>query len=75
VASDTLAAHRRKRLEREFRLILADRIDQRIDELSRTAPFVEVTDAMLAGGLDPYEAADRILAVLVAGTGDPIPNP
>jgi LAO/AO transport system kinase len=75
VASDTLAAHRRNRLEREFRQILSARLDQRIDELSRTAPFIDVTDAMVAGGLDPYEAADRILAALVAGGGEPFPGP
>jgi LAO/AO transport system kinase len=74
-AGGTLADHRRKRLEREFRQILAARLDQRIDELSRTAPFVDVTEAMVAGRLDPYEAAERILAVLVAGGGDPFPNP
>ncbi len=66
VASDTLAAHRKKRLEGEFRQILAARLDQRIDELRRTVSFDDITDAMLAGGLDPYEAADRILAQLVA---------
>ncbi len=73
VAGDTLDAHRRRRLEREFSQILAARLDQRIGELRGTAPFVDITEAMLAGELDPYEAADRILAVLVAGD-DQFPN-
>jgi LAO/AO transport system kinase len=48
-----------RRLEREFRQILSARLDQQVGELSRTTQFIDITDAMVAGGLDPYEAADR----------------
>ena len=36
-----------------------------------TGSFDDITEAMLAGELDPYEAADRVLALLVAGRRRP----
>jgi LAO/AO transport system kinase len=70
ISRGTLADHRRQRLDREFRQVLAARVEQRIARLRRTDVYVAVTDAMLAGDVDPYEAADRILAVLLADPND-----
>jgi LAO/AO transport system kinase len=70
ISRGPLADHRRQRLDREFRQVLAARVEQRIARLRRTDVYVAVTDAMLAGDVDPYEAADRILAVLLADRND-----
>ena len=67
LARGTLAEHRRRRLEREFHQILAARIEQRIGALHGDRRYAEVTGAMVEGTLDPYEAADRLLAILVSG--------
>jgi LAO/AO transport system kinase len=58
----TLDRHRRLRLERELRQILDARVGQRIDELAATDEYVRLTESMVEGGIDPYDAADRILA-------------
>lgn len=68
-----LDVRRRERLEREFRQILVARVAQRIDAVSGTDQFIAITDALAAGELDPYEAADRVLSDVVpddGGSGD-----
>jgi LAO/AO transport system kinase len=62
----TLDALRRQRLEREFRQILVSRVVEQIDESMAADPFAPIVSAMLDGHLDPYEAADRLLAALPA---------
>jgi LAO/AO transport system kinase len=57
---------RHQRLEREFRQILVARVEQRIDALAGTETLGRLTDALHRGELDPYQAADRLLAT-VAG--------
>jgi LAO/AO transport system kinase len=74
VARGVLDAHRRQRLEREFHQILVARVEERITEVTRDGRFAEVTAAMLAGDLDPYEAADRLLAMLLSDRNDPGPG-
>jgi len=69
LAFGTLAEHRRRRLEREFRQILVARVEQRVEALRPDPRYAEITGPMLEGALDPYEAADRLLALLTAGPG------
>jgi LAO/AO transport system kinase len=56
-----LDERRRRRLEREFRQILVARVEQRIDSSQFGEVLAEVTNALAAGDIDPYEAADRML--------------
>jgi len=56
-----LGERRRQRLEREFRQILVARVEQRIDSSQSGEVLAEVTNALAAGDIDPYEAADRML--------------
>ena len=56
-----LDERRRRRLEREFRQILVARVEQRIDSSQFGEVLAEVTKALAAGDIDPYEAADRML--------------
>jgi LAO/AO transport system kinase len=70
----TLAAHRRQRLEREFHQILVARVELRIAEVRESGEFDDLTAAMVAGDLDPYEAADRLLAALLSDGNDPAPG-
>src|SRR5581483_8152947 len=67
LADGTLDELRRRRVEREFRQILVSRLFERIDEQTASAGFAPVFDAMLAGEVDPYEAADRLLAATATG--------
>jgi len=57
----TLAAHRRSRLEREFRQILDARMGEHLDGLAATDQYARLIEALAEGGIDPYDAADRIL--------------
>ena len=66
----TLVEHRRRRLEREFGEILVARVRQRIESLQRDGRHVDVVGPLLEGRLDPYEAADRLLAALGMEPGD-----
>ena len=56
-----LDERRRRRLEQEFRQILVARVEQRIDSSQFGEVLAEVTNALAAGDIDPYEAADRML--------------
>jgi LAO/AO transport system kinase len=62
----TLEPARRLRLEREFRQILVARLELELDRLAATARFAEVTEEMAGGALDPYRAADALLADLIS---------
>jgi LAO/AO transport system kinase len=73
VAEGRLVAQRRRRLEREFHQILVARVDEQITRLIGAERSGGILDAMLAGDLDPYEAADRLLAQLRADGDDPAP--
>ena len=42
--------------------ILVARVRQRIEAVMAADQFADITEAMAAGDLDPYEAADRMLA-------------
>jgi LAO/AO transport system kinase len=70
VERGTLAEHRRLRLEREFRQILVARVEQLIGALAEDGQYGEVVGSMVDGTLDPYQAADRLLAVLLDGSED-----
>jgi LAO/AO transport system kinase len=58
----TLDRMRRRRLELEFRQIVAARVGERIDAMADTDHFADINAAMVAGDIDPYQAADRLLA-------------
>jgi LAO/AO transport system kinase len=60
-----LAEVRRRRLLREFHQILVARVDEQIAVLMATDDLAGITEAMVAGDLDPYEAADRLLAGMI----------
>lgn len=62
-ASGALDTLRRKRLERELRQIVVTRVVEQIDEETSKEKSA-VVSAMLAGDLDPYEAADQLLSKL-----------
>ncbi len=74
MADGRLVVQRRRRLEREFDQILEARMGQLVAELRRAEGSSPVTEAMLAGDLDPYEAADRLLTLLWADRDGPHPG-
>jgi len=53
---------RRERLEREFRRVLRGRIETEIDRLSGLPHFAELDSAVVEHRLDPYTAAEQLLA-------------
>jgi LAO/AO transport system kinase len=65
----TLASHRRTRLEREFRQILVARLSEQIDAVLVGGEVDDISSAMLAGAIDPYVAADRVLDRMVSRGG------
>jgi GTPase len=68
LASGALETLRRRRLERELRQIVVTRVVERMDE-ETTDERSAIVSAMLAGDLDPYEAADQLLSRLPARRG------
>ena len=58
-----LDARRRRRVEREIKDIVAERFRRRI-ETECVDKLRELTDAVVGRQLDPYEAADRLIASL-----------
>jgi LAO/AO transport system kinase len=63
LASDgTLERRRRKRTEREFRAVVGARIERDVEDLLRSGSLEGLTDDVVEHRLDPYEAADRLLA-------------
>ena len=59
-----LAALRRERLEREFDRILAARVADRVGELQRRDGYAHIAAKLASHDIDPYEAADSLLAGL-----------
>lgn len=67
----SLLLHRRRRLEREFRLILLARLSEQMDGVLSGGGVDDINAAMLDGALDPYVAADRVLNRLMPSGGNP----
>ena len=59
----TLEARRRRRVEREIKDIVAERFRARVESESGEA-LRRLTDDVVARRIDPYEAADRLIAGL-----------
>jgi LAO/AO transport system kinase len=62
VRSGQLAVRRTDRVAQELRRVLLARTEVKVDELVEGEEFTSAVKALAAGELDPYEAADRILA-------------
>jgi LAO/AO transport system kinase len=62
VESGALEERRRERLTREFREILAARLQERLEELSESKVIADALESVLGGKTDPYEAADRVVS-------------
>ena len=62
LASGQLTARRADRLALELRRVLLARTEVHIDELVAGEEFSSSVKALVAGELDPYQAADRLLA-------------
>ena len=60
---------RAERLRREFRRVLRARIEAEIDRLSALERFAELDDAVVEHRLDPYAAAEELLAHMNDGGG------
>ena len=56
-----LVARRSQRLAQELRGVLRARMEATIDELAAGEEFTTAVKALVAGELDPYQAADRLL--------------
>lgn len=61
-ADGSLERRRRQRTEREFRAVVSARIERHVDELLGDGALEGLTDDVVEHRLDPYEAADRLLA-------------
>ena len=62
-----LEQQRRERLEREFRSVLSARIERDVDRLLGHGQLAGVVDDVVEHRVDPYEAADRLLAGMRSG--------
>jgi LAO/AO transport system kinase len=67
--SGVLEARRRDRLTREFREILAARLQQRLEDLSENRVMADALESVLGGQTDPYQAADRVVAKVLPAPG------
>jgi LAO/AO transport system kinase len=65
-----LGPSRAARLEREFRIVLAARIEVEVDRLCADGHFAGLARDVAEHRLDPYDAAERLLAA-ASGTGSP----
>jgi LAO/AO transport system kinase len=68
---DLLDEVRRQRLLGEFHQIVEARLRDQVGVLLEDGHMAGVTRSMLAGDLDPYESAERVLAGLIAGQHPP----
>ncbi|MDA8294245.1 MAG: methylmalonyl Co-A mutase-associated GTPase MeaB [Actinomycetota bacterium] len=68
VASGQLGQRRRERVEHELEQVLLARLRERVGELRAGASFADLADELVAGALDPYEAADRLLDAVAPAT-------
>jgi LAO/AO transport system kinase len=66
---DLLDTRRAARSEQELRRVIFARLAEQVERVGSGAAFDSVVAAMVRGDLDPYEAADRLLA----DPGDPGP--
>ena len=64
--SGLLERRRSARLEEELRRILGARLEARVAALASRPAFAEAVRAVAAGTIDPYDAADRLLAEIGA---------
>jgi LAO/AO transport system kinase len=62
LASGQLTVRRADRLALELRRVLLARTEVHIDELVAGEEFSSSVKALVAGELDPYQAADRLLS-------------
>jgi LAO/AO transport system kinase len=62
VASGELGVRRTERVAQELRRVLLARTEVRVDELTTGEEFTTAVKALAAAELDPYEAADGLLA-------------
>ena len=62
VGAGLLEPSRRQRLRREFRLVLRARIEVEIDRLASQPLYGELDEDVVEHRLDPYEAAEKLLA-------------
>ena len=60
--SGALATRRTERLAQELRRVLLARSEARIAEVAEGEEYSRAVKALAAGEIDPYEAADRLLA-------------
>ena len=65
VSGGGLERRRRRRLEREFRAVLAARVELDVEEMLRGGEVKGLVDEVVDHRLDPYAAADRALAVVM----------
>jgi LAO/AO transport system kinase len=66
-AEGDLAGERRRRLEREFRAVLAAKIERDVDRLLGHGQLAGVVEEVVEHRLDPYAAADRLLTGIRSG--------
>lgn len=66
-AEGGLARVRRQRLEREFRAVLAARIERDVDRLLGHGQLAGVLEDVLEHRVDPFSAADRLLSGIRSG--------
>jgi len=64
---DSLGSDRAVRLEREFRVVLAARIEREVERLCAGAEFAGLARAVAEHRMDPYDAADRLLRRVTDG--------
>jgi LAO/AO transport system kinase len=62
-STGALASRRADRLAHELRRVLLARSQEHIDELASREEFTTAVKALAAGELDPYQAAERLLAL------------
>jgi LAO/AO transport system kinase len=67
-----LEQRRGERLRREFRLVLRVRIEKEIDRLFALPPFAELETSVVEHRLDPYAAADELLAHVGENGGETV---
>jgi LAO/AO transport system kinase len=60
--SGLLDRRRHERVEREFVQIVLATVERRITDLRGSREYMDVTDGLATGDLDPYQAADRLLS-------------
>jgi len=65
VANGDLEVNRHRRLAREFHQILLARVEEQLDTRLAADRFAPLVADLSSGALDPYEAADRLLAALL----------